>query len=169
MRNTKCSNVIMSYHLPKCTASLNHLRSMWLSGTDGCLSPLQTHLGTWKHRSWLLCTQNLYFPPKVLPSFLPESLLEFWFCGRWEKTVGPQKSCRLWFLKSWLLSVFLATVLCNFLFVQQNPAKQGSGSSGNGGSGEKAERNKKRVRQPGSTADRQRAKVVGQVRKRYVC
>ena len=54
------------------------------------------------------------------------------------------------------------------LFVQQNPAKQGSGSSGNGGSGEKAERNKKRVRQPGSTADRQRAKAVGQVSKRYV-
>lgn len=45
---------------------------------------------------------------------------------------------------------------------KKNPAKQGSGSSGNGGSGEKAERNKKRVRQPGSTADRQRAKVVGQ-------
>ena len=47
---------------------------------------------------------------------------------------------------------------------QQNPTKQGSSSSGNnGGGGEKAERNKKRVRQPGSTAERQRAKAVGQV------
>lgn len=45
---------------------------------------------------------------------------------------------------------------------KKNPAKQGSSSSGNGGGGEKAERNKKRVRQPGSTADRQRAKAVGQ-------